>query len=398
MRAFRTLLTFAFSVSFFFVVGQNTVIIEGYTYEENNRGLIKEVEVKVLDEMTNQLEAQMTTGMEGAFAIEVKKGRKYRIISSHKKFLEKEEIVSTIGLKDAEKVFLKIEMERKPGYIFDVTMSESRDNGTAILNSIDSARIEVYNNTTREEEMVIMENPAPVFNFFFEKGNHYTIMIRKKGYFNKRIEAYIDVDGCILCFDGLSMEGVSEMMTNDNEEGTFLANLELEPIKIDRTYEIENIYYDFNKWNIRPDAAIELDKLETILKDNQHVIVELGSHTDSRGNDDYNLRLSEKRAQSAVDYLAAKGGINAERLQAKGYGEWDLVNRCTNGVNCTEREHQINRRTELKIIGTIDADPLDKKSLKEIIEGDLKDELSTVKKPRTFEDPEPEKEKETVKN
>jgi outer membrane protein OmpA-like peptidoglycan-associated protein len=274
---------------------------------------------------------------------------------------------------------VNIKMEHKPGYIFDVTMTESNHKGTALLPSIDSARIEVYNNTNRKEELVLLDHPSSVFNFFFEKGNHYTIMIRKKGYFNKRIEAYVDVDNCILCFDGLSMNGVSEIMTDGNKMGTFLANIEMEPIEVNKTYDIENIYYDFDKWNIRPDASVELDKLQTILKDNQHVIVEMGSHTDARGNDDYNLILSDKRAKAAVEYLATKEGIDIERLQAKGYGEEQLVNRCTNGVNCTEKEHQRNRRTALKIIGTIDIDPLDEKSLKEIIDSEQMEQLMSVK-------------------
>ncbi len=379
MSTLKLKLTLGLMMLCFFTFAQNTVLIEGYIYEENNRGLIRGAEVKILDNVTNELQASVTSGMEGAFAVRVIKGRDYRVIVEHRKYISKEEVVTTIGIKDKKKVFVKIELEHKPGYIFDVTMAESRRNGTAILNAIDSARIEIYNNTTRKEELALTDYPASVFNFFFEKGNHYTIMIRKKGYFNKRIEAFVNVEDCILCFDGLSMQGVSEMMTNGNQKGTFLANLEMEPIEINRTYEIENIYYDFDKSVIRPDAAAELDKLKTILKDNQHIIAELGSHTDARGNDDYNLRLSEKRAQAAVDYLAATEGIEADRLKAKGYGEENLVNRCTNGTNCTEREHQINRRTELKIIGTVDVDPLDKKTLKQIIEEDSVGEIFTKK-------------------
>ncbi len=379
MQTLKIKTTLVLSLLCVFVFGQNNVLLEGYVYAENNRGLVRGAEVKILDHMTNELQTKMATGMEGSFAVTVPKGRKFRVIVHHKNYIETEEIVSTIGLKDAKKLFVKIEMEHKPGYIFDVTMAESRNNGTALLNSVDSARIEVYNNTTRTEELVLLEHPAPVFNFFFEKGNHYTIMIRKKGYFNKRIEAYVNIDSCILCFDGLNMTGVSEIMTDGNQMGTFLANINMEPIKINKTYEIENIYYDFDKWNIRPDAAVELDKLKTILKDNQHIIVELGSHSDARGNDNYNMLLSRRRAKAAAEYLAATDGIDLERLQAKGYGEEQLINRCTNGVNCTEREHQRNRRTALKIIGTVDVDPLDKKSLKELIEADQVEELMSKK-------------------
>lgn len=379
MQTLKIKITLILSLLCAFIFAQNNVLLEGYIYAENNRGLVRGAEVKILDHQTNELYVKMATGMEGAFAVTVPKGKKYLVVVHHKNYLETEKIVSTIGLKDAKKVFVKIEMKHKPGYIFDVTMAESRNNGTALLNSIDSARIEVYNNTTRTEELALLEHPAPVFNFFFEKGNHYTIMIRKKGYFNKRIEAYVNIDSCILCFDGLNMTGVSEMMTDGNQMGTFLANIDMEPIKINKTYDIEDIYYNFDKWDIRPDAAAELDKLKTILKDNQHVIVELGSHTDARGNDDYNMLLSRKRAQAAAEYLAVTEGIDLERLQAKGYGEEQLVNRCTNGVNCTEREHQQNRRTSLKIIGTVDVDPLDKKSLKELIEANQVEELMSKK-------------------
>lgn len=126
-------------------------------------------------------------------------------------------------------------------------------------------------------------------------------------------------------------------------------NLYLESIVIDKAIRIENIYYDFDKWNIRTDAAVELDKLVKIMKDNPTIWIELGSHTDSRGKDAYNLNLSQKRAESAVQYIISRG-INKNRITAKGYGETQLLNKCANGVDCTEEEHQLNRRTEFKIV------------------------------------------------
>jgi outer membrane protein OmpA-like peptidoglycan-associated protein len=84
-------------------------------------------------------------------------------------------------------------------------------------------------------------------------------------------------------------------------------------------------------------------------------MIELSSHTDSRGKDDYNKTLSEKRAQAAVNYIIAHG-IAKERLTARGYGESRLVNHCANNVKCTEGEHQHNRRTEFKVTGFIKKD------------------------------------------
>ncbi|MFM2047726.1 MAG: hypothetical protein RI955_272 [Bacteroidota bacterium] len=113
---------------------------------------------------------------------------------------------------------------------------------------------------------------------------------------------------------------------------------------------IDNIYYDVDKSNIRPDAALELDKTVLILNKYPTMQIELRSHTDCRAPNDYNLNLSQRRAESAVAYLVSKG-IKANRLQAKGYGETLLTNKCADGVPCTEEEHQSNRRTEFKIKG-----------------------------------------------
>ena len=120
-------------------------------------------------------------------------------------------------------------------------------------------------------------------------------------------------------------------------------------IAITELFKVENVFYDLAKWDIRPDAALELDKLVQFLKDNPGVSIELSSHTDSRDNDENNMILSQKRAESAVNYMASKG-IAKSRMEPKGYGETVLVNECANDVPCTEEQHQENRRTEFKII------------------------------------------------
>lgn len=120
-------------------------------------------------------------------------------------------------------------------------------------------------------------------------------------------------------------------------------------LKNDAEFVLKNIFYDFDKSDIRPDAALVLDNVVAILKQNPTLKIELSSHTDSRGNDDYNLKLSQRRADAAVKYIVSKG-ISASRVVAKGYGEKRLLNRCGNGVQCSEEEHQINRRTEIKIL------------------------------------------------
>jgi outer membrane protein OmpA-like peptidoglycan-associated protein/tetratricopeptide (TPR) repeat protein len=114
--------------------------------------------------------------------------------------------------------------------------------------------------------------------------------------------------------------------------------------------ELKDIYYDFDKWYIRQESERELTKLLGFLQENPGAIVEISSHTDARAPFDYNIRLSQRRAQSVVDWLVARG-VDKKRLKPKGYGESKPRNGCTDGVPCTEYEHQRNRRTEFRIVG-----------------------------------------------
>jgi outer membrane protein OmpA-like peptidoglycan-associated protein/tetratricopeptide (TPR) repeat protein len=142
-----------------------------------------------------------------------------------------------------------------------------------------------------------------------------------------------------------------------NPGSTTLAprDLLLDKLVISKTFRIENIYYDFDKYNIRADAKPELDKLVRIMNEND-IKVELGSHTDCRGSFAYNDKLSQNRAESAVKYITGEG-IDKSRITAKGYGEHQLTNKCSDGIHCTSPEHQANRRTEVKVISLTKTDP-----------------------------------------
>ncbi len=342
--------------------------VKGVVTEKDNQASIKNVRIMALDATTHAIIATTFTDTEGHFNFNLPEGQEYKIVAEKKSFFHQEMSLTSLNEINA----IAISLERKPGYIFDVSlMDASHKRGKAKVDAIIGARIEIYNNTSHKEELVLMEHNQPSFIFNFEEGNHYTIMVRKKGYLTKRIEAYINVDDCILCFDGMGIvePNVVEIMTHENQRGAFLSNLEMEPVAINTTFRIENLYYDYNESNIRPDAALVLDNVVQVLKDNPAIKIEMGSHTDARGTDHYNLILSEARAKSAVEYLVAQG-IDANHLTWKGYGEKQLINSCKNGVECAEEMHQENRRTELKITGIEYEDPLDKKSLRQIIESE----------------------------
>ncbi len=121
-------------------------------------------------------------------------------------------------------------------------------------------------------------------------------------------------------------------------------NIELKKIDIGKTITLRNIFFDFDKATIRPESANELDRLIKLLTENPTLKIELGSHTDSKGSDDYNQKLSQSRSQSVVTYLIGKG-ISGDRLVAKGYGETVPV-----ATNDTEEGRQMNRRTDFKIL------------------------------------------------
>jgi peptidoglycan-associated lipoprotein len=135
-----------------------------------------------------------------------------------------------------------------------------------------------------------------------------------------------------------------DQLPNEMNDIRIPVAMTLTEIVKNRAIRVENIFYDYDKADIRPDAAAELDKLVETLNDNPKITIELSSHTDSRGKDAYNQALSQRRAQSAVDYIISKG-IDKSRITAKGYGETrpEIKNAKT------EEEYQRNRRTEFKV-------------------------------------------------
>lgn len=137
--------------------------------------------------------------------------------------------------------------------------------------------------------------------------------------------------------------------TSDKTEATKELQLNLDRIEEGDVFAVKDIFYDYNKWNLRDTSKTELNKLAKFLLENSHIKIELSSHTDSRGTDSYNQQLSQKRAQSCVDYLISQG-VDKRNIVAKGYGESKPVNGCINGVECTEEEYQLNRRTEIRIL------------------------------------------------
>jgi len=179
-----------------------------------------------------------------------------------------------------------------------------------------------------------LSNAQGRVRFTLSPDSEYSIIASRSGYFSKSFP--YTTQGKTPDLASLVQE-----VTNITLDTTVI----LDQLILEKAIVLDNIYYDLAKADIRTDAAAELDKLVKILKDNPSIRIELSSHTDSRSSDDYNLTLSQQRAQAAVDYLVSQG-IASDRLVAKGYGETQLI--VPNAQ--TEEEHQTNRRTEFKVI------------------------------------------------
>ena len=198
------------------------------------------------------------------------------------------------------------------------------NNGESIPQAkIDISLLKPQNSFTDEKGGFITE---------VEINKSYIIKASKEGYFSKNIDlsSYVDVE------------------KEKESSKTINFSIELTPIELNKEIVIDNIFYDYDKSDIRADAQAPLDSLAHLLRENPDISIELASHTDCRGELDYNLELSQKRALSAVNYIVSKG-INASRLKSKGYGEGSPTRPC-NCDDCNESDHQENRRTTFKVL------------------------------------------------
>jgi OOP family OmpA-OmpF porin len=120
-------------------------------------------------------------------------------------------------------------------------------------------------------------------------------------------------------------------------------DLYLVPIEIGQVVRLNNVFFDFDKWDLRPESFVELDRVVKLMNENPAIEIEMSAHTDSKGSDEYNFKLSDNRARSVMEYIISKG-IASTRITSKGYGETVPV-----ATNETDEGRQLNRRVEFKI-------------------------------------------------
>ncbi len=196
-------------------------------------------------------------------------------------------------------------------------------------------------NKCDNSEIAVRSNISGVFEYCLPIGCDFTIKAQKEGYnigeshvSTYKIRGSRSIDAEIRLTPGA---------------GTNTSSILKEPIRQGSVIVLEHIYYDFNKSAIRTGDSYELEALVQLMEQYPTMEIELGAHTDSRGAEDYNLQLSLRRAESAKEFLVQQG-ISRDRIKAIGYGEALPRNKCRDGVDCSEQEHQHNRRTEVKIL------------------------------------------------
>jgi outer membrane protein OmpA-like peptidoglycan-associated protein len=302
------------------------VTICGLVYDAKTNDPIegsKVVMYEVKDERGNKM-----TNKDGTFCFSGTPKRVYKFVATKAGYLPNEVTVET----DDKPVNVKIPMVKEGGINLEVLVLDKKTR-----EPIDMANVKLINTATNKEEKQ-QTNPDGKAFYSLEPNATY------------RIEGSKDLPDPEMKYLTVS---TTTSTVGKVPPATIYVTLELEKVKKGVAIKIENIYYDLDKWFIRPDAAKELDKLVKVLQDNPTMEIELSSHTDCRATIKYNATLSAKRAESAVQYIGSRG-VSLSRMVAAGYGESRLVNKCacegTVVVPCTDEQHQENRRTEFKIL------------------------------------------------
>jgi len=181
------------------------------------------------------------------------------------------------------------------------------------------------------------------FNFLLDSDHSYTAVVTREGYYPETIEFNtVGIIDDYTVSKVISLKPIPVVVKEEPKEV-------VEVVKRNEAIRLNNIYYDYDDDKILQDAEIDLNVILNVMNRYPDMVIELSSHTDSRGVSTYNQNLSQRRAESARNWLIGKG-IDGARIQPVGYGESVVLNHCTNGVRCSDDEHRVNRRTEFKMI------------------------------------------------
>lgn len=304
-------------------------------YDSESRAPLNKAKVKLYDSKSKVLQ-EVETDEAGFFITPITMDASFSVAVSTAKYFDQAKPFDTKGVKGFEKL-VEIPMFKDLGFnlVGKITDSENKSSMEGVQITILDAKsgADVYAGKTNASG----DFQKNLSNYSLNQMVSYEIKLEKPGYIAKTI------------YYSKQLTKSGDINLNDD------INLGMEKLKvgtdIGKVFNLNPIYFDSGKADIREDAEVELNKIVKALEDNPTIVIEIGSHTDSRSATKANLTLSDKRAKATVDYIISKG-IDKSRLSGKGYGESKLVNKCKDGVKCSEEEHQQNRRTEFRIVKT----------------------------------------------
>ena len=297
---------------------------------QSNEGVREEMTLHMVLKRENELgPPQYITNREGQSYLQFRAGQGYLVLASKTGYETQEFILS--AEQNQGNAPIEIRMEPRnciplDGYVQNIQTGKG----------IPNVNLRLVNHCTRAE-INLKSNVEGKFEGCIDIGCEFSIIAEKTGYQSKETSVSTEkVRGSRSMTAEISLLPVSQSVFKEPiQEGTVIV--------------LQNIFYDFNKSAIRKGDAQELEALVKLMKTYPSMEIELAAHTDSRGEANYNLELSLKRAESAKAFLVRKG-IAPERINAVGFGESRIRNRCFDGVQCPDAEHQFNRRTEVKIL------------------------------------------------
>jgi outer membrane protein OmpA-like peptidoglycan-associated protein len=198
-------------------------------------------------------------------------------------------------------------------------------------------------NDLNEKVKVIFSDKLGKYSLDLPPLKKHNLIFKKKGYTTEKAFA-----------KGLKISEKKEIpVTLFNELAVIVDNKVVtlkEGDNLTEKLKLSPIYFDYGGYTIRKSSKLELDKVINLMKTRPSISIEVRSHTDSRGKNDYNLKLSKNRAKTTMDYIILEGEISRDRVKGDGYGESQLINNCDDGIKCSEAEHELNRRSEFIII------------------------------------------------
>ena len=310
--------------------------IEGVVTDKFKSSPLPGATVHLYDE-NNQIIATVVADEKGQYAFDVEPDKTFTLESSKDGYYEGKKPVSSKS--DIDVIKADIQIEKIPEIsllclITDKQTNRPLPNATLIIKDKNTGK-EIANYKTTADGLWHKDLESAKINDKLS----YEVSVACDGYLTKKTE----FNHTILKEGEIKIHENLDLAMNKLEVGMDLAKL----------IDIKPIYFDLGKYNIRPDAALELDKIVAIMKEYPNMVIELGSHTDCRSSASFNLKLSDNRAKSSAQYIVSKG-IDSKRISGKGFGETKLLNGCACEGNvkstCSEEEHQRNRRTEFIIV------------------------------------------------